>query len=122
LFNLFEETPDSLEDVRNKVNELREELDGDPLDDLSPDISFRTELESPTVRASASPIQSKQTKELLTKIQGWFENDVDEFLALDSRLREKTETVRSDEEALRAFDVLELIEDGRKFLDEDADR
>lgn len=122
LFNLFEDEAESLEDVRTKVNDLREELDGEPLDELDPDTPFRSELESPTDRASASPIQSKQTKELLTKIQKWFDDRVETFLELDSKLREQTEAVRSDEEALRALDVLELIRDGRQFLDQDADR
>lgn len=122
LFNLFEEDVDSLEEVLEQVNELREELDGEPLNELDPDTSFRTELKSPTDRASASPIQSTQTKELLTKIHEWFENDLEEFLEVESELREKTEAVRSDEEALRALDVLELIQNGRTFLDEEADR
>lgn len=122
LFNLFEEEAEDLEEVREKVNELREELDGESLEELDPDTPFRSELESPTDRASASPIQSKQTKELLTKIHDWFENDVEEFLELESTLREKAEAVRTDEEALRALDVLELIQDGRQFLDEDAGR
>ncbi|WP_121744827.1 AAA family ATPase [Natronorubrum halophilum] len=121
LFSLFEEEAQSLEEVQQKVNQIREDLDGEPLDELDPDTEFRNELESPTDRASASPIQSKQTKELLTKIEEWFENDVEEFLELEAELREKTEAVRSDEEALRALDVLELIQDGRQFLDEDAD-
>lgn len=122
LFNLFEEQAEDLEEVREKVNELREELDGEQLAELDPDTPFRNDLESPTDRASASPIQSKQTKELLTKINEWFEEGVEQFLELDAELREKTESVRSDEEALRALDVLELIQDGRQFLDEDADR
>lgn len=122
LFNLFEEGVDSLQEVLEQVNELREELDGKPLDELDPDTEFRTELKSPTDRASASPIQSTQTKELLTKIHDWFENDLEAFLETESELREKTEAVRTDEEALRALDVLELIQDGRQFLDEEADR
>ena len=122
LFNLFEEEADDIEEVREKVNELRKELDGQPLEELDTDTPFRSDLESPTDRASASPIQSKQTKELLAKIHQWFEEDVEQFLERDAKLREKTETVRSDEEALRALDVLELIRDGRQFLDEEADR
>ncbi|GAB7009028.1 AAA family ATPase [Halorubrum trueperi] len=122
LFELFEEEVSDLDDVREKVNELRGKLDGDPLEELDPDTPFRSELESPTDRASASPIQSKQTRELLEKIKGWFENEVEGFLEIDSELREKTVAVRSDKEALRALDVLELIQDGRQFLDEDADR
>ncbi|MFC6764128.1 AAA family ATPase [Natrinema soli] len=121
LFTLFEEEAKSLEEVQQKVNELREELDGEPLDELHPDTAFRNELESPTERASASPIQSKQTKELLAKIYEWFENDAEEFIELEDDLRKKAEVIRSDEEALRDLDVLELIRDGRQFLDEDAD-
>ncbi len=113
---------DSLEGVLEQVNELRRELEGEPLDEINPDTSFRTELESPTDRASASPIQSKKTKELLATIHEWFENDLKDFLEIDSELREKTKAIRSDEEALRALDVLELIQDGRQFLDEEGNR
>jgi len=122
LFNLFEEEIDSTDEVLEQINELREDLGGEPFDELNVGTPFRRGLESPIDKASASPIQSKQTKELLTKIQDWFEGELEKFLNLDLELRETTQAVRADEEARKALDVLELIKNGRKFLDEKANR
>lgn len=122
LSNLFAEDADSMDDILENVNELREGLGGDALPELDPDISFRTSLESPANRASASPLQSNQTKELLSKIVDWFDESAEEFLSLDSDLRAQAETIRGDEEALRALDVLTLIQDGKQFLEEDGEQ
>lgn len=121
LYELFDDVA-SLEEVQHEVNNLRKTLDGEPLDELDSDVPFRSGLKSPTDRASASPIQSQQTKELLENINKWFEESADEFLEVEADLRKKINTVRSDKEALQALEVLELIQNGKRFLDEEAGR
>lgn len=118
LLDLFEDAT-SVSGVLSEVNALRADLDGDALEELSKDTPFRSGLDSPTDRASASPLQSNQTQELLGTIQGWFEETTDSFWEAYDAVLTRVQEVRDNEEALRDLEVLDLIRSGKAFVDED---
>lgn len=110
---------DSIGDVLSEVNALRDELDGEPLEELSVETPFRTGLESPTDRASANPLQSSRTRELLETIRDWFEGDAAEFWTEYGTVLERVEEVRENEQALRDLEALDLIQKGQQFVDDE---
>lgn len=117
LIDLFEDA-EGLEDLLTAVNELRRQLDGEPLDELDVDTSFRVDLESPTDRASANPLQSNRTKELLSTIQDWFEDTAAAFWDDYETIVTRVGAVRGSEEALRDLEAFDLIRRGSEFVDE----
>lgn len=118
LLDLFEDVT-TVDDVLPAVNELREELSGDPLEALSEEQSFRSELDSPTDLASASPLQSNSTKELLGTIRTWFEESATDLWTDYEKILSLVEEIRDDEEALRDLERLDFIRSGQDFVDED---
>ncbi|WGI17888.1 AAA family ATPase [Methanonatronarchaeum sp. AMET-Sl] len=118
LFGDFENVS-NLEDLLSKVNELRSELGGSPLNELSTDESFRSGIDSPIVRASASPLKSENTKDLLKNIEDWFETKGDKFWDDYDKLESKIIEARKEKEAIQELKKLDLILEGKKFVDED---
>lgn len=121
LFGIFDGV-DSLEELRELVNDVREDLGGEPLEELTVDETFRSGLESPTERASATPLQSNQTKDLLDTINDWFEGKVEDFLNHHEEVKTSIEDVRESEEALRDLQELDLIQKGQQFIDDETTR
>lgn len=117
ILDLFEDAS-TVDGIFPQVNELRNELGGDPLDELSEDTTFRSGIDSPTERASASPIQSTRTLELLETIRMWFEGEANEFWSDHNDVKSLVTKVRNREEALRDLEVVDLIRRGRNQIDE----
>lgn len=121
LYGIFDGV-ESLEDLRESVNEIREDLGGDSLEELTVDESFRSGIESPTERASATPLQSNRTKELLSTINDWFKEKVEDFLNQYSEVKSAIEEIRENEDALQDLRELELIQKGQEFVDDETTR
>lgn len=117
LIGVFEDV-EEVTQIREAVNEIREELQGEALEELSVETRFRTELDSPADRASANPLQSTRTQELLTTIDSWFEQDASRFLDDYQDLQQSVDEVRDKEEALRDLESYDLIRLGKGFVDE----
>lgn len=118
LLDLFDNAT-GVDEVLGEVNDLRGELGGRPLEELSEEVPFRSGLDSPTDRAIASPLQSTRTQELLSTLREWFAEAADDFWEDYETVLSLVEEVRDNEEALRDLEMLDLIRDGKGFVDED---
>ncbi len=118
LVGLFEDA-ESLDDVLPLVNDIREVFGGGPLEELDSEVEFRSGLESPTDQASASPLQSNRTKELLDSIREWFEETADDFWEEYETILDLVEDVRENEESRRDLEAFDFIQSGRDLIDDD---
>lgn len=120
LLDLFDE--EGIDGVFAKVNDVRQDFGGEPLDEFEPDVEFRSGLESPTERAQASALQSTQTQDLLETIEAWFDEEIEQFWSDYDELCELVEEIRDDDDILEDLDAIDLIRRGKSRITEETDR
>lgn len=109
------------DDIRalDRVNELRSELDGDQIDGLH-ETSFQEGIESPSERVVASPLLRSNGRQLISDLQEWFDDGVDEFYDAEAKYRREWSSLDADEETMQALDRRQFIETGKDAIDPDA--
>lgn len=106
----------SLEEILESINEFRDKLDGDELNELSKDTPFVKDLEIPAEKVKADPLKSKNTKNQLENILEWFEGECYEFIELDQSLRNKVEEIVENEERLSQLKEMQFLEQGLNIV------
>lgn len=102
------------------INELRDEFDADPIDEIDPN-AVRENIKSPVDTVTTEALQREQPQRELEKLVDWVgraeENVPDILDQLDGKLSEfeKLESVSSDAQ------YLELLEMGEDLIEPDAD-
>jgi len=118
LDDLFENKVESKDDLLLEVNRIREELGGGKLSKLETEENFQYNVEKPVDTASASPLQSRSTKNILQIIDDWIHDISGEFLKSYEKLREFVFKIKEEERALKDFNTLGLIEKGKDLIEE----
>lgn len=111
------------DDVRalKRVNELRSELGGEPIDDPR-NTSFQEDMESPSERVVASPLLRSNGRQHISDLQEWIGKGADEFLDADAEYRRTWASLDADKETMQALDRRQFIETGKDAVDPDTGR
>lgn len=118
---LVDDSEEEHRSVLQLVNSLRSELDGDELESLNQD-SFTSNIESPSQRVVASPLLRSDGRQRVNQLEEWLSEGIEEFLEANGEYVEVWEEIDADEEAKRALERRQLIEQGLDAVDPDAGR
>jgi len=103
------------------VNSIRSELGGDELESLNEN-SFTSNIESPSQRVVASPLLRSDGRQRVNQLEEWLNDGIEEFLEANGEYVEVWEEIDTDEEARRALERRQLLEQGLNAVDPDAGR
>lgn len=101
--------------VRDRISQLRKELGGDELSPTSNE--FRAGIKRPTKRVTDVPLLQSNAESLVTDIQQWYDEMVDEFLEQDNELRQLWQEVHQEQAVLSDLEHRRLLELGQDALD-----
>lgn len=103
--------------ITSKVNQLRVQLGGEPIEDIDSVESFRVAISGPAEQAT-HPLQQTSTQRSLENLTKWFETTA---VDLEDGLREfvsTVEAIQGDKEALTQLSEFELVEHGQTLVNE----
>lgn len=120
LYSALESDVDSDELLLDKVNDLRNLLDGNEIEDLNE--PFDDGLDSPSRRVVASPLLRSDGRQRIEELHEWVESRADEFLEADETYRQMWREIETDRAALRNLERQRLIELGREAIDPEAEQ
>ena len=108
--NLVSETS-----IKQGVNQIREDLGGDPIESLSAVESFREGIESPVEQAS-HPLSRADNSARVDTLVDWFESDLDSVASNLDELRSEIEALLADKELISDVSELSLIRQGKTMV------
>ncbi|TKR27981.1 AAA family ATPase [Natronomonas salsuginis] len=120
LYSALEVDQDSGAVLLEKVNELRECLNGNTIDELEEE--FDRGIESPSRRVVASPLLRTDGRQRIDELQEWFGSGAEEFLEAAESFLESCREIEADEDVLRDLERQQLIELGKDAIDPEAGR
>lgn len=103
--------------LRETVNDLRERLGGDPIEDVDTVETFQQGLTSPLEQAS-NPLQRQDVRDRLTTIEEWAESGAEEAASTLSELREELRALSADQDALDMLVEKALVQQGLDLMDD----
>ena len=105
------------DEIRTAVNELRDRLGGEVIEDIDSADSFRAGLSGPAEQAS-HPLQETSVRQALETVTDWLTTSANDFEGNLTEFAESVQALQSDKEALARLSEFELVEQGCALVDD----
>ena len=101
--------------IKQGVNQIREDLGGDPIESLSAVESFREGIESPVEQAS-HPLSRSDNSDRVDTLVEWFESDLEAVESDLDALQSQIEALLADKDLISEVSELSLVRQGKTMV------